>query len=608
MKRTRKTPSKLISTKDQTTDYAKNVTSGAIIAGPHVRNSCKRHLNDLKVGKKRGLIFDVAAAQRAIGFFRDVLTVEIEYEDEDGEVASRAIPFVLAPAQCFIIGSLYGWKNKLGYRRFRRAYVEQGKGNGKSPLAAGIGHLMLTADKKIRAEVYSAATDMDQAQILFRDAVAMRERSPALEKRLSPSGLNPVWQLTDLEKLSFFKPIASNKKGKSGIRPHCALIDEVHEHPDNSVIEMLRAGTKGNKQALIFEITNSGYDRDSVCWHEHEYSCKIAEGEIENDSWFSYVCALDEKDDPFKDESCWVKANPLIGISIQPEYIREQVEEAKGMPSKEAMVRRLHFCQWTDAESAWITRGVWEKIEEDVSIEDFSGQKCWAGLDLSYTTDLSALSVVFRKGDIFYLFVFFWKPKIGLADAEKRDGRPYALWAQQGFLFLTEGKVIKLGPIAQKMGWLQDNFDLEAVAYDAYRHKELAEDLSDLGFEIPMIEHPQGFRRVFKFEDENGNKVKDDNGNTLGNPLWMPDSVQAMETAIIEETLRTPPHPVLRSHVSAVVVRLDPAGTDNKILDKRKSIGRIDGAVSSAMAIGAAKMREIDTSGSIYNKRGLLVI
>ena len=172
------------------------------------------------------------------------MTVEEEYEDEYGEVASRAIPFQLAPAQCFIVGSIFGWKNKLGYRRFRRTYVEQGKGNGKSPLAAGIGHYMLTADKKIRAEVYSAATDMDQAQILFRDAVAMRERSPALESRLTTSGINPVWQLTDVEKLSFFKPIAANKKGKSGIRPHCALIDEVHEHPDNSVIEMLRARPK----------------------------------------------------------------------------------------------------------------------------------------------------------------------------------------------------------------------------------------------------------------------------------------------------------------------------------------------------------------------------
>ena len=464
---------------------------------------------------------------------------------------------------------------------------------------------MLTADKKIRAEIYSAATDMDQAQILFRDAVAMRGRSPALESRLSTSGINPVWQLTDIEKLSFFKPIAANKKGKSGVRPHCALIDEVHEHPDNSVIEMLRAGTKGNRQALIFEITNSGFDRNSVCWHEHEYSCKIASGEIENDSWFSYVCALDDSDDPFKDESCWEKANPLLGVSIQIEYVREQVEEAKGMPSKESMVRRLHFCQWTDAESTWITRDVWETVEEDICIEDFYGLPCYAGLDLSFTIDLTALSLVFKKDGLFYLFVFFWKPKVGLAEAEKRDGQQYKLWADQGFLELTEGKVIKLGPIAQKLAWVHDNFDLKNVAYDAYRHKELAEDLSDLGFEIPMIEHPQGFRRIQKFKDARGNDILDENGKPAGNPLWMPDSVQTLETSIIEGTLRTPINPLLRAHVSATVIRLDPAGTDNKIFDKRKSIGRIDGIVSSAQAIGLANIRDMSDGPSIYEKRGI---
>lgn len=593
-----KTRRRLISTKDPTTDYAKNVASGLIIAGPHVRDACKRHLNDLK--NRRGLVFDLAAANRTIQYFKDVLTVEKEFEDEFGEISSEAIPFVLEPSQCFIIGSIFGWKNKLGYRRFRRAYIEIGKGNGKSPLAAGVGHYMLTADKKIRAEVYSAATDMDQAAILFRDAVAMRRRSPALRRRLQTSGNNPVWQLTDLSKLSFFKPIAANKKGKSGIRPHCALIDEVHEHPDNSVIEMLRAGTKGNKQALIFEITNSGWNKSSVCWHEHEYSCKIASGEEKNDAWFSYVCALDKDDDPFKEESCWIKANPLLGVSIEKEYIREQVVEAKGMPSKEATVRRLNFCQWTDLEEGWIANGLWEAIEDKISLDEFYGCECYGGLDLSFTIDLTALALVFPKDGFLNLFVFFWKPKIGLEEAEKKDRRHYRVWSDQGHLYLTEGKVIKLGPIAQKLGWIQDTFDLKNIAYDAYRHKELKESLADLGFEIPMIEHPQGFRRMQRFEDESGNKILDKNGKALGNPLWMPDSVQALETSIIEGTLKTPVNPLLRSHVASVAIRLDPSGTDNKMFNKLKSNGRIDGIVASAMAVGLAGIRDVNEQVSFW--------
>lgn len=590
MAKRKKTSSTATSADDPVTQYALDVVEDREIAGPHVRNACQRHLNDLKDGPKRGLKWDLHASNRAINFFRDVLTVEVEYDDEFGEAVSEAVPFILQPAQAFIVGSLFGWKNKQGLRRFRRAYVEQGKGNGKSPLAAGIGHYMLTATGKLRAEIYSAATDKDQAAILFRDAVEMWRRSPALTKRLISSGQNPVWQLTYLETASFFKPISSEKRGKSGIRPYCALIDEVHEHPDNSVIEMLRAGTKGNRQALIFEITNSGFDRNSVCWNEHEYSIAVAAGEIQNDAWFAYVCALDEDDDPFEDESCWIKANPLLGVSIQPEFIREQVHEARGMPSKEAMVRRLHFCQWTDAEGGWMSRSVWEAVEHELKLEDYQGERCFGGLDMSFTTDLSAFALVFPTGpDTFDAFVDFWKPKEGLQTAVRHDRVPYDLWHKNGYLRLTEGKVIKLAPIAQRMAEIGDQHDLQAIAYDRYRHRELHDNLLDLGIELPMIEHPQGFRRAGE------------------NPLWMPSSFQALENAITEGRIRVAVNPLLRWNVASAVIRNDPAGTDNRIFDKRKSRARIDGVVALAMALGAA-LANTQKQSSVYEDRGLLML
>ena len=580
MAKKRVTRSKAISD-DPVTKYALDVVQGTIVAGPHVRNACQRHLNDLESGEKRGLKWDLAASNRVIGFFRDVLTVEIERDDEYGEAVSEAVPFHLAPAQAFIVGSLFGWKNKQGLRRFRRAYIEQGKGNGKSPLAAGIGHYMLAATNKLRAEVYSAATDKDQAAILFRDAVEMWRRSPALSRRMVSSGLNPVWQLSMLETASFFKPISSEKKGKSGIRPYCALIDEVHEHPDNSVIEMLRAGTKGNRQALILEITNSGFDRQSVCWNEHEYTVKVCSGELDNDAWFGYVCALDDDDDPFEDESCWVKANPLLGVSIQPEFVREQVAEARGMPSKEAMVRRLHFCEWTEAEGGWMNRTVWESCEADLKLEDYQGEECYGGLDMSYTSDLSAFAVVFPTGpDTFDAFVDFWKPKDGLTKAIKSDKVPYDLWVKNGHLNLTDGQVIKLGPIAQRMTEYADRCDLRSIAYDRYRHRELADDMLDLGIELPMTEHPQGFRRV------------------SDNPLWMPRSFQELENAIIEGRIRICANPLMRWNVASAVVRNDPAGTDNRIFDKRKSTARIDGVVALAMALGVATSHTPDDTES----------
>lgn len=532
-------------------------------------------------GHKRGLTWHPKEVKRVIEYFEVVLTVEVERE-EDGETISEAVPFRLHESQQFIVGSLFGWRNKAGHRRFRRAYVEMGKGNGKSPLAAGIGHYMLTATRKLRAEIYSAATDKDQAAILFRDAVEMWRRSPALHRRLHPSGQNPVWQLTHLESASFFKPISSEKKGKSGIRPYAALIDEVHEHPDNSVIEMLRAGTKGNQQALIFEITNSGADRTSVCGGEHEYTVKVCAGEEHNDAWFGFICSLEEgdpdkgvePDDPFEDESCWIKANPLLGVSIYPAFIREQVNEAKGMPGKEALVRRLHFCQWTEGEENWISRAVWQRCEHELKLEDYEGLECYGGLDLSYTTDLSAFALVFPTPTSLDCFVWFWKPKEGLQRAIKDDRVPYDQFHNNGYLELTEGRVIKLGPIGRKLADLQNRFDLRRIGYDNYRHRELVDDLLDLGIELPMVEHPQGFRRAGE------------------NPLWMPTSVQELENAITELRFRAAFNPLLRYHVTQTVIRPDPAGTDNKIFDKRKSRSRIDGSVAMAMGVGVASLRK----------------
>jgi hypothetical protein len=201
---------------DPVTAYARAVVAGSIVAGPHVRNACQRHLKDLKEGPKRGLRWDVDAAQRALGFFPDVLRLA------GGQF--EGLPFALQPSQQFIVGSLFGWKRKDGWRRFRRAYIEEGKGNGKSPLAAGIGLYGMMADGEDRAEVYAAASDRDQAMVLFRDAVAMVDQSPALDQRVTQSGENPVWQLTDLKTASFFKPLSREKRKKgSGPRPHFAL-------------------------------------------------------------------------------------------------------------------------------------------------------------------------------------------------------------------------------------------------------------------------------------------------------------------------------------------------------------------------------------------------
>lgn len=578
---------------DEVTAYATAVIAGDIIAGPWVRAACSRHLQDLLVGGDRGLAFDIAAAQRAIGFFGSVLTVEVEGRDDYGEIVTWSVPFVLEGWQAFNVGSLFGWKNAQGFRRFRRAYVEIAKGNGKSPLAAGIGHYMMSACKKIRAEIYSAATDKDQAAILFRDAVAMYERSPALRRRLKPKGANPVWEL--LSKApgvnSFFKPISSDKKGKSGIRPYCALIDEVHEHPDNSVIEMMRAGTKGNQEALIFEITNSGFDKKTACGQEHDYSVQILKGDVENDAWFAFIASLDEDDEPFEDESCWPKANPNLGVSIQLPFIREQVQEARGMPSKEGLVRRLHFCQWTESENSAIPRKTWMACEAAVDPDQLTkdGYPCFGGLDLSRTKDLTAFTLTWvldaaKDQWRFAQKTWFWTPRDTLKERGKLDRAPYQVWVDQGHLEAVPGLRIKYAWLAHALLSLNARFHPEMIGGDQYGLEQLQEALGEIGQSLPVQVHPQGFQRRVMDERPGGGQIDETGADDV--VLWMPDSINKFEAALLERRIEIDPNPVMRMCAGGVVFEQNRTG--HRMFAKDKATTRIDGMVSAAMSIGVA--------------------
>ncbi len=260
------------------TRYATDIVKGKIIANKWVKLACKRHLKDLK---RRDIYFDEIAADHIIDFFEEFL---VFYEGEfDGK------SFILTPHQKFIVGSIFGWKRKDGLRRFRTAYIEEAKGNGKSPLAGGIGLYGLTFDDEPGGEIYSAATTRDQAGILFRDARLYAEGSESLKEMLVIDRHN----IANLESNSFFRPVSSEHKGLDGKKPHMALIDEIHEHPNDLVVRKMSAGTKTRRQALIFEITNAGYDRHSICYQHHEHTAKILEGIIKDDAWFGLMSGLD---------------------------------------------------------------------------------------------------------------------------------------------------------------------------------------------------------------------------------------------------------------------------------------------------------------------------
>lgn len=580
---------------DPVTAYAKAVVSGKEVAGPYVRAACKRHLDDLKEAGKRGYVFDLESAMRAINFFPDVLRLN------GGQFEGK--PFELHPSQKFKIGSLFGWKQKAnGRRRFTRFYNEEGKGNGKSPLIAGIGLYCLVADGEARAEVYAAGKDKDQSMVLFRDAVAMVDQSPSLSRRIHPSGVNPVWQLSYKKTNSFFKPI-SKEQASSGPRPSCALCDEIHEHKDRDGIDMLERGFKFREQPLLIMITNSGTDRNSICYEERTHAIKVAEGTIVDDTTFSYVCALDKDDNPLQDESCWKKANPLLGTVIKEEYLRKVVKQANDIPGKQNSILRLHFCVWTDSVDAWLTRATLDPCLSDFDPAQFYGEQLWTGHDLSATTDLTATACVVEDGYTedhkpkYAAWVKVWTPKDTLLEREKRDKQPYSVWEEQGHLEAIPGKTIRLEWVAAHLQELDRDYDLVKSAYDRYAFKQLERECEDLNLEIPFIEHPQGGKRKAKPPEEEVEEAKK-RGEEPPQGLWMPGSLQTLETLFLEGRIRILRSPVVVSAIMSAATESDPF--NNRWFSKIKATNRIDPLIALAMAVGAATRSDAANGGTSF--------
>lgn len=588
---------------DRATTYARAVLAGEIVAGPHVRDACARHLRDLDEGPARGLIWNIHEAEESIAFFEEVLCLN------GGEFEGK--PFLLDGWQCFVVGSIYGWQTehetKGLIRRFNMVYVETGKGSGKSPLAAGVGMKGLVADGEARAEVYAAATKKDQAMILFRDAVAMRDHSPELERRVTKSGVGErAWNMAYPATASFFRPIAA-EDGNSGPRPHVGLVDEYHEHKTHEVLGMLQAGWKSRRQPFTFVITNSGAGLSTPCGIEHEYACRVSAGQVINDAYFAFVCGLDLGDDPFKSEDCWPKANPSLQFHGLPglDYLRKQVTNARGIPSKEALVRRLNFCQWTAAVNPWLTAAVWEPCGQHYTAADLRGRRAWGGLDLSSTTDLCAFTLLVEpkdpratarwvdwavakslheaqqlegvadgaevlahpgdeppRGEPYKLLAWCWLPEGGvdtsLEERAKRDRVDYPAWLKQGHLEVTPGGAVSQRFVLQRLAQICAPFEVVHISADRWRLAEYKQTAEDDGINLPeLVPFGQGYQS-------------------------MSPALDAFEAGVLNQTVAHNGHPILTWCAANAVTKMDPSG--NRKLDKSKATGRIDLIVAAVMA------------------------
>ncbi len=536
---------------DPVTRYATAVVAAQIVACRLVRLACQRHLNDLRDAEAKGLVWMPAKAQEAIDFFPSVLCLPEETDaNEDVEAAADAspeqgTPFVLTPFQQFIVGSLFGWfairvSATTGARReqqrFRIAYFEGGKGCGKTPMGAGILIFLLVRHGVRGAQLFCAAVTKDQAKIAFADCLKMVQASPFLQQLITTLGNNLAVKTTG----SFIRPISAEKRGLDGKRVQGAVVDELHEHPSATVLVKLRAGIKGRPNALIFIPTNSGFDRETVCWEYHDYSRQILEGTVVNEAWFAFVCHLDCCDrchaagklqpsddcpdcDDWKTEGPhWLKANPNLGVSLPWEYLREQVREAIAIPSQRNMVRRLNFCQWTQQATVWITNEAWATCTTSTSPELFReallGRECFVGIDMADKIDLASVVCTFPRPLVpepvgaetagaspeetaidcaIDVLPFFWMPAKTLARRAQEDQIPYPDWARDGYLLTSPGSLIDHDAIVEfVIGTLAVHYKIRGIGIDQAGAAGVVSKLQrQFGDEL-VKEIPQGFRRL----------------------------------------------------------------------------------------------------------------
>ena len=485
--------------------YIAGVMDGSVTVGPYIKKAIQRHIKDLENGAERGLYFDPAAG-----------TYPAEFIEQFCNPPNQDTPMELMDWQHTLIYLIYGWKRADGTRRFRRAYIEVAKKNGKTALVAALSLYHLIADGEQSARCFVAATGLKQATICFKEAVAMRNRNAELKTLIQQSGNEPVIALYIAETGSRLSKMARDGDSEDGAVVSFACLDELHRWKlGSSLYSVLRYGGRTRKQPLMFEITTAGASAGgtSLCFAEREYGTKILDGHIQDDEFCPFIFCMDEKDD-WKDSANWVKSNPSLGCLFDLDTVRKEFDEAQGKPTALGEFKRFCLNIWSsESENPSIELARWDACaREDLathpdprrlrseSLAELKGRRCFAGVDLAPKLDTSSLVLVFppvKTDGKWRVIPWFWCPKDNIGVRVKRDRVPYDVWSEQGFIQPTPGNLTDVRFISDAIVDINKQFDLVELAYDSAWSSELIRMLGEAGFPMQkFVSYPQSHMKM----------------------------------------------------------------------------------------------------------------
>ncbi|HEL2388116.1 TPA: terminase large subunit [Streptococcus suis] len=512
--------------------------------------------------------YDKAKADRAVTFINNLSHTK-------GKWAGKR--FDLLPWQERIVRDLFGIVKEDGNRQFLTAYIEIPKKNGKSELAAAIALYLLYADNEASAEVYGAACDRNQASIVFDVAKQMVQMSRPLEKRSKIMGATK--RIVNYSNAGFYQVLSAETGTKHGLNVSGLVFDEIHAQPNRHLYDVLTKGSgDAREQPLFFIITTAGTDRNSICYELHTKALDILNGRKKDTSFYPVVYGLSDEDD-WNDEANWRRANPSLGHTIGIDRVREAYQQALDNPAEENVFKQLRLNMWTSSSVAWIPEHVYAKGNDPIQYESLKGRSCYAGLDLSSTSDITAFVLVFPprfEEENYIVLPYFWLPEDTLELRCRRDHVLYDVWERQGYIKTTEGNVVHYGFIEKFIEDLSEIYHIKEIAYDRWNATQMVQNLEGMG--LTMVPFGQGYKDM------------------------SPPSKELYKL-MMEGKIQHGGHPVLKWMGQNVVMRQDPAG--NIKPDKEKSVEKIDGIVALIMGLDRCIRHQTD-EGSVYDERGIL--
>lgn len=509
--------------------------------------------------------FSPMLAERPIQFLRKLKHVKGEWSGQ---------PIELDDWQKAAIGCLFGWVRWDPKDGWVRRYVESlfyfPRKNGKTTLAAGLGLFVLTCDREPGAECYALAADRAQARLVFEPAKRMVEESELAQ-------IAKPWKNSIVYKASYFQVLSSDASTKDGFHTHFAVIDELHAQKGRELVEVMQTSTAARRQPLMLYITTAAVLGESICNETYDYACHIRDGTLTDETFLPVIYEA-AKDDAWDSEETWKKANPGYGVSVKPAYIKKQVEKVRATPSRRTAFERLHLNRRTESDDPWILHDAWDRSAGIVrTLEECGTARIFGGVDLSSTTDLTALVLIAEMGDGLDLFPYFWIPEEAIVERSRRDRAPYDAWKRSGLLEVTPGNSVDYRYIRQRINEIRDSCNLVGIGFDPHNATHFCTELMDEDG-IEMVQVRQGML-------------------TLNEPS------KRFEKLVADAEIHHHGHPIMRWMIGNCKTRTD--HNDNIMPCKKRSRGRIDGVSATVVAISRWLA---GAEVSVYEQRGLAAV